>query len=105
MEATPSVHTHPLRHPHHTGLTFDFVATDRPPEQGWEPFLDWLRSQGVDPFLCRALHVTGEGQADVVEYLLDDHGRRYCVDGDVAVATRRVSLSGPPPLHPSRGAA
>lgn len=81
----------------------DFVAPDGPPERGWQPFLGWMSSQGLDPQITRSVHVTAEGLAVVEVYLVDQHGHRYLVGDEPATETFTARLSCPPPLHPVRG--
>lgn len=85
-------------------IPFDFVAPEGPPECGWEPFMMWMREQGLDPSATRSIHIIGEGLAAVEVYLLDANSERYAIGDEAATETFTASLSCPPPLHPARGA-
>lgn len=73
------------------------------PEAGWEPMVEWLRSEGLKPERVAAIAVDLDTlDAKVTEYRLRG-GKKY-IDhktGDAARKTRMVSLkSAPPQRHP-----
>lgn len=77
------------------------------PVAGWEPMVEWLRSEGFVPEKVAALAVDLDTlDAKVTEHLYRD-GKKY-VDSTgehLAAETRQVKLRTSPPLHPARSAA
>lgn len=81
----------------------EFDARDHPPEQAWEPFLNWLRSEGLDPDIIRSVVIVGEGLARIEEFVLNDEGHRHVVGAEPVTRFVTAQPSSPPPLHPARG--
>jgi hypothetical protein len=77
----------------------------RSPERAWEPFMEWLRDQGIEPGNCRVVEVDETAMtAEVTECKRDIHGKKYLQGDEVATEERTVRISSLPPLHPSRTA-
>jgi hypothetical protein len=75
----------------------DRFDTDSP-ERGWEPFLTWLRSHGLNPNSVRAVAVDGnDGMAEV--YQRDSNGKLHLTPEHDEVAWDRVpfTVQSPPP--------
>jgi hypothetical protein len=74
------------------------------PECGWEPFVEWLKGQG----LVDAVTLDFDTDTLDAEVVLNEKrgGKRYLdSNGWPARKTKSVHLTSPPPLHPSRQAA
>lgn len=61
-----------------------------------EEILDWVRAHGLDPELVRSTRVIGP-LVRVVEYEVDDQGRKFLRDDEVATRVRWVWLRERPP--------
>lgn len=80
-------------------ITFDTKS----PERGWDPFVQWMQAQGLDPSMTYRIDLIGEGIGIVYEWDLDADGRKYVIDNDVARRSpKQVALRSTPPLHPIR---
>lgn len=61
-----------------------------------EEILDWVRAHGLDPELVRSTRVIGP-LIRVVEYELDEQGRKYLRGNEPATRVRWVRLRERPP--------
>lgn len=75
------------------------VITTDSPETGWAPFVQWMDDQGIDPCQIRRLTLHPRTmQAYVIEYDLDERGRRYRDKrGRSALTFRVVGYTSDPP--------
>lgn len=71
----------------------------RSPECGWEPFVDWLRSQNLDPVNVRDIDIDEDTMhAKVTLYKRTPSGKRYLDrHGQVAAKTRTIPINSLPP--------
>lgn len=82
-------------------MILSFAGND--PEAGWEPFIQWLRGEGLVAEDVKAIDVhTDAMTAEVTEYKRRLGKRYYNLSGEVAQSTRTVTVSALPPTHPSR---
>lgn len=72
----------------------------------WPPLIDWLRANGIDPAVVRAVTYTA-GRAHLEEYVHDAHGRRTwrktpkgTPHTELIVKLRAVAVTTPIPIHP-----
>ena len=57
----------------------------------------WLRRNGQDPDVVTTVTILGEGQVGLTRYLLNEHGHKYVVDGEVAKEDVVAAILEPPP--------
>lgn len=72
------------------------------PECGWDPFTDWLESQGIDPRFCRSVVIADDERSmSAVMFKRDGSGRAYERTGPGTVRpvvyAVTVDISSPPP--------
>ena len=79
------------------------TVTLRSPEHGWDPFLQWLEAEHLDPHLVKAITFHADGSATAWILALNDDGHFIIDNGEARVTELDLPvLSSPPPLHPSR---
>lgn len=68
-------------------------------ESGWEPFMDWMTAQGLDPSVAQSLDIDEEAMtATIVEYDLNEQGDKYAVGNELALKPpRTVPVDSLPP--------
>lgn len=78
-------------------MTFDpdLVIDTSSPERGWDPFVEWLRSQDVDVDTAREIEIDTSSLDAKLTWSEPRPGAERKV--------RNLKLSSLPPLHPSRG--
>jgi hypothetical protein len=69
------------------------------PERAWQPFLDWLNSQGVDPSGTTAVTINPDTMsADVTLMKTNSQGQHYVTEGgDIAKTIKQIRLTSLPP--------
>lgn len=78
-----------------------FKAND--PEAGWEPFVQWLRDQGLVAENVKAIEIDTDAMtAEVTEYKRRLGKRYYDDSGEIAQTVRTITVGSLPPTHPSR---
>lgn len=63
-----------------------YITTDSP-ERAWEPFTDWLREHGIDPYQCYQVGIDGDNCVAYL-YAFDNSGSRYLAPGTDSLATQ-----------------
>lgn len=78
-------------------MVWTFQAGD--PEQGWPPFMDWLRQQGLDPNDVRAVTVDVDAMSMVVTRFRYRDGKHYVINDEVVTYQETRSITSVPPRY------
>lgn len=80
------------------------VIDNHSPESGWPPFVEWLRSNKIEPEDCRSVTVHDDGWLTVEMYAYDRDGRRPLdpLSEELCCYKRTARAIPAPPLHPDR---
>lgn len=81
-----------------------FTIDTRSPERAWEPFMAWLRSQGLEPRDLRAITLDPATMTGTATVMKRKNGKFYVEPGadEVATYTRSVPITTLPPLRAQR---